>query len=70
MDRLEAVPCAEKGVFIRSALDPMGALKPSVHIGLDEIREDEFYAMPIIAEERNLLEREKIPGDIAKFVAK
>ena len=40
----------------------MGALKPGVHLGIDEIRADEFCAMPIIAEERDLLEREKILG--------
>jgi hypothetical protein len=40
----------------------MGALKLGVHIGLDEIRGDEFCAMVIIAEERDLLEREKSPG--------
>ena len=33
----------------------------SVHIGLDEIRAGEFSAMLIIAEERDLLEREKMP---------
>ena len=41
------------------ALDLMGALKLGVHIGLDEIRADEFSAMLIIAEERDLLEREQ-----------
>jgi len=40
----------------------MSALKLAVHIGLDEIRGDEFCAMLIIAEERDLLEREKAPG--------
>jgi hypothetical protein len=40
----------------------MGALKLGVHIGIDEIRSDEFCAMPIIAEERDLLEREMLPG--------
>ena len=40
----------------------MGALKLGVHIGLDEIRADEFCAMLITAEERDLLEREKFPG--------
>ncbi len=40
----------------------MSALKLAVQIGLDEIRGDEFCAMLIIAEERDLLEREKIPG--------
>ena len=51
--------CAEKGLLIRRALDLMGALKLGVHIDLDEIRADEFCAMLIIAEERDLLEREK-----------
>ena len=48
-----------RGLLIRRALDLMGALKLGVHIGLDEIRADEFYAMLIIAEERDLLERER-----------
>jgi hypothetical protein len=56
--------CAEKGLLIRRALDLMGALKLGVHIGLDEIRADEFCAMLIIAEERDLLEREKLPNGI------
>jgi hypothetical protein len=40
----------------------MGALKLGVHIGLDELRGDEFCAMLIIAEERDLLERDKASG--------
>jgi hypothetical protein len=40
----------------------MGALKLGVHIGLDEIRADEFCAMLIIVEERDLLERKEVPG--------
>ena len=59
-DRLDAAQCAEKGLLIRRAVDLMGALKLSGHIGLDEIRADEFCAMLIIAEERDLLEREKV----------
>ena len=39
----------------------MSELKLAVHVGLDEIR-GEFRAMLIIAEERDLLEREKLPG--------
>jgi hypothetical protein len=39
-----------------------GALQLGVHIGIDEIRADEFCAMLIIAEERDLLEREKMSG--------
>jgi hypothetical protein len=56
LDRLDAAQCAEKGLLIRRALDLMSALKLAVHIGLDEIRADEFCAMLIIAEERDLLD--------------
>ena len=59
MDRFDAAQCAEKGLLIRRALDLMGAMKLGVHVGLDEIRADEFCAMLIIAEERDLLERER-----------
>ena len=38
----------------------MGALKLGIHIGLDEILADESIAMLIIAEERDLQEREKL----------
>jgi hypothetical protein len=62
LDRLDAAQCAEKGLLIRRALDLMGALKLGVHVGLGDIRADEFCAMLIIAEERDLLEREKLPG--------
>ena len=62
LDRLDAAQCAEKGLLIRRALDLMGALKLGVHICLDEIRADEFCAMLIIAQERDLLEREKSPA--------
>ena len=53
LDRLDAAQCAEKGLLIRRALDLMVALKLGVHIGLSEIRGDEFCVMLIIAEERN-----------------
>ena len=52
----------KKGLLIRRALDLMSALRLAVHIGLDDIRGDEFCAMLIIAEERDLQEREKLPG--------
>src|ERR1039457_5802430 len=60
LDRLDAVQCAEKGLLIRRALDLMGALKLGVHIGLDEIRADEFCAMLIIAEERDQFDRARL----------
>ena len=61
LDRLDAAQCAEKGLLIRRALDLMSALKLAVQIGFDDIRGDEFSAMLIIAEERDLLERERLP---------
>ena len=66
LDRLDAAQTTEKGLVLRRALDLMSALKLAVHIGLDEIRGDEFCAMLIIAEERDLLEREKLPGQHAR----
>lgn len=49
--------------MIRCALDLMNALKLGVNISLEEIAADEFQAMLIIAGERDLLEREKLPGN-------
>jgi hypothetical protein len=60
-DRLGVAQASEKGLVIRSALDLMCALKLGVRISLDEIRADEMAAILIIAEERDLLEREKSP---------
>lgn len=48
--------------MIRRALDLMAALKLGMRISLDDSGADEFQAMLIIAEERDLLEREKLPG--------
>ena len=62
LDRLDAAQASEKGLLIRRALDLMAALKLGVRISLEEIRADEFQAMLIVAEERDLLEREKLPG--------
>ena len=66
LDKLDAAQCAEKGLPIRRPLNLMSALKLAVQIGLDEIRGDELCAMLNIAEERDLLEREKLPGQRAK----
>ncbi len=63
LDAIDAAQSSERGLIIRCALDLMSALKLGVNITLDEIATDEFQAMLIIAEERDLLEREKMPGD-------
>ena len=60
LDRLDAAHASEKGLLIRRALDLMAALKLGVRISLEDIKADEFQAMLIVAEERDLLERERI----------
>jgi hypothetical protein len=58
---LDAAQASEKGLVIRRALDLMCAMKLGVRISLDDIRADELAAMLIIAEERDLSDREKVP---------
>ncbi|MEK7752841.1 MAG: hypothetical protein AAB654_13050 [Acidobacteriota bacterium] len=41
-------------------------MKLGVTVCLDEVADDEFYTMMLIEEERDLLEREKRPGQHAK----
>ena len=60
LDKLDAAQASEKGLLIRRALDLMAAMRLNVSISLDEIRADEFQAMLIIAEERDLVERENL----------
>ena len=63
LDQIDADQSSERGLVIRCALDIMCALKLGVQISLEEIAADEFQAMMIIAEERDRLEREKLPGN-------
>jgi hypothetical protein len=60
--QLEAAESSERGIVIRCALDLMNAMKLGVNVSLEEITANEFQAMLIIAQERDLLEREKLPG--------
>jgi hypothetical protein len=46
-------------LLIRRALGLRAALNLGIHIGLDDIRADEFYTMLILEEERDRLERER-----------
>ena len=62
LDKLDVAQASEKGLLIRRALDLMAALKLGVRISLDDIKADEFQAMLTIAEERDLLDREKLPS--------
>ena len=63
LDRIDEAQSSERGVVIRCALDLICALKLGVRISLTEIAADEFQAMLIIAEERDRLERERLPGN-------
>ena len=63
LTHLDIAESSERGIVIRCALDLMNALKLGVNISLEEIAGDEFQAMLIIAAERDLLEREKLPGN-------
>jgi len=60
LDKLDAAQTSEAGVLIRRALDLRAALNLGIHIGLDDIRTDEFYTMLILDDERDRLERERI----------
>jgi hypothetical protein len=62
LDKLDAASTSERGLVIRCALELMAALKLGVKISLEDIAADEFQAMLIIAEERDLVERENISG--------
>ena len=63
LNHLDIAQSSERGIVIRCALDLMNAMKLGVRVSLSEIRADEFQAMLIIAEERDLLERERLPGN-------
>ena len=60
LDRLDAAQASEPGQLLRRALDLRAVLKLGVRIGLDELRADEFYALLILEEEREQLDRERI----------
>lgn len=60
LDKLDAAQTSETGLLIRRALDLKSALKMGVHIGLDDIRADEFYAMVVIDDEREKFDRERM----------
>jgi hypothetical protein len=63
LDKFDAAQSSEKGLLIRRALELMSALKLGFTISLEDVGADEFQAMVIVTEERDLLEREKLPGN-------
>ena len=60
LDRLDGAQSSEAGLLIRRALDLRAALKLGIHVALDDIRADEFYAMLILEDEREKLDREQL----------
>ena len=62
VDRLDAAQSFEPGQLIRRAVDLRAAMKLGVTVCLDEVAGDEFYAMILIEEERERLERETVSG--------
>ncbi|MCC6366851.1 MAG: hypothetical protein IT165_25295 [Bryobacterales bacterium] len=63
LDKLDAAQVSERGLVIRCALELMAMMKLGMHITPDDVGADEAQAMLIIAEERDLLDREKMPGN-------
>lgn len=59
LDKLDAAQTSEAGLLIRRALELRAALNLGIHVGLDDIRADEFYAMLLLDEERAQLGRER-----------
>jgi len=45
-------------------LDLRAALKLGIHLGLDDMRADEFYAMLILEDEREKLDREQMQNRV------
>ena len=59
LDKLDAAQNTATGLLIRRALALKAALDLGIAVGLDDIRADEFYAMRVVQEERDALEREQ-----------
>ena len=60
LDRLDSAQHSTAGMLIGCAVDLRAALKLGVHIPLNEIRADEFFAMLILDEEHGQLDRERV----------
>ena len=60
LNRLDAAQHSEAGQLLRRALDLRAALRLGVSLPLNDIAADEFFAMLIIEEEQDRLEREQV----------
>ena len=59
LHRLDAAQHSEAGQLLRRAIDLRAALRLGVSLSLDDINADEFFAMLVIEEEQDRLEREQ-----------
>ena len=59
LNRLDAAQHSEAGQLLRRAIDLRTALRLGVSLSLDDIAANEFFAMVIIEEEQDRLEREQ-----------
>ena len=59
LNRLDAAQHSEAGQLLRRAIDLRAALRLGVSLSLDDINADEFFAMLVIEEEQDRLEREQ-----------
>ena len=53
LDKLDATQSSGAGLLIRRAMDLRGALRLGVHVRSEDISAAEYYAMPILEEERD-----------------
>ena len=60
LNRLDAAQHSEAGQILRRALDLRAAIKMGIHLALDEIAADEFFAMLAIEEEQNQWDKETL----------
>ena len=60
LNRLDAAQHSEAGQLLRRALDLRAAIKIGIHLCMDEIAADEFYAMLAIEEAQDQYEKERI----------
>ena len=60
LDRMDAAQHSEAGQLLRRALDLRAAIKMGIHLGLDEIAADEFYALLAIEEAQDQYEKERV----------
>ncbi|MCW5982426.1 MAG: hypothetical protein KIT09_30345 [Bryobacteraceae bacterium] len=62
MDKLDSAQHSPAGMLIGRAVDLRTALKLGIYIPLNEIRAGEFFAMQILEQEVDQMDRDRLPG--------